>query len=418
MGEKRIMKSIFNSLGSNYDWQFAKLALSQIFKSQKSALAQKNLTKLKELLEQNFQGRALLFYKGRDAIEFTLEAAGISSGDEVLTQAFTCYAIEEAILRTGAKAVYVDIAKNELNLSVKTLKQALEKASNPKAVIVQHSLGTIADILAIKKFCQENKLLLIEDLAQGLGGVDNQGEALGKYADAVILSFGRDKIIDTVAGGAVILKNEKIKAQAPKKTGLKIRYLVRDLSYPFLTLLIRQTYDWKIGKLIHFLAKKIKLIKNPTLATNQHYLPMPAPYAELALKQFSQLKQQLTHRKKIAQLYFKELDVLAKKAQIRIITRQKDLVQGSNLRFSLTVAEPQKLISFLAKNKIYLADRWYRAAVDCGKNNCQTSYQVGNCPQAEKMAASIINLPTHQNIKIKDAQRIVQTIENWTVDTN
>ena len=137
------MKPIFNSLGSNYDHQFVWLSLRQLFWPQKD-----QTQVLKQKLDDLFAADSYLFYKGRDAIEFALLSFGIGQGDQVLTQAFSCFAIEEAIVRTQAEAVFVDIDQ-DLNLTVATLEKALIKATRPKAVLVQNTLGSPAQIKKI-----------------------------------------------------------------------------------------------------------------------------------------------------------------------------------------------------------------------------------------------------------------------------
>jgi len=61
-----------------------------------------------------------------------------------------------------------------------------------------------------------------------------------------------------------------------------------------------------------------------------------------------------------------------------------------------------------------LADRWYRAPVDSGSLARPTVYQTGSCPNAEAVAKKIVNLPTHINVEIKDAQRICRLIISFS----
>jgi len=401
------MKSIFNSLGSNYDLKFVLLALQQIFFANKRAL-----TKLERLLEEMFQGKAYLFYKGRDAIEFTLRSFDIGKNDEVITQAFTCYAIEEAIKRTGAQPVYADLGDDQLNPSIKTLNEALKRSKNAKAVLIQHTLGHPAQILEIKKWCQKNNLLLIDDLAQSLGGVDEKGDSLGTQADAVVLSFGRDKVVDAVAGGAVVFKNQQALKKAEDtmshlSTQVSKQLIIKEMLYPKITRLIRNTYDFGLGKLVHFLAKKLSLLKSPIISETKQYSAMPVAFASLALYQFKQLDSELKHRKHIAKIYEQNLKNIK---AVKSLSDKSSIENGSNLRFAIKVKEPKNLITYLNKHKIYLADRWYRKAVDCGTLECDSLYQSGLCPNAEEMANTIVNLPTHQYINEDDANRIIDIL--------
>lgn len=399
------MKPIFNSLGSNYTVGFVLTALQQILLIDKSTLS-----KLKARLKRRFRGDVQLVYKGRDAIELILQAYQIGPGDEVLTQAFTCYAIEEAIQRVGAKTVYVDIAPNKFNPSVKNLKKSFSKTKQAKAVIIQHSLGHSAGTKEIKEWCQQHKLILIEDLAQSLGGTDSYGKPLGLHADALVLSFGRDKVVDAVAGGAAIFKTQpKIKLE-PSKQYVSKGLIIRDLLYPLWTWIIRNTYQFGLGKGLHYLLTKLKLMTNPIQSPTNKLATMPVEFAALVHYQLDSLSQQLEHRRSIAALYQKNIK---KRKKIKSTTTTPDIEIGTNLRFALYVSQPSRLLNWLAVKNIYLSDRWYCQPVDCGRSHCKSNYRSDSCPEAESRALNIVNLPTHHLITKQRALRIIDTINDW-----
>lgn len=184
--------SIFNSLGSNYDFKF-------VLKS----LFSKRDGDLKNFLEKKYKGQVILTYKGRDAIEMAL--SGLPPGSLVAINGFTCFAVYEAIKKAGMEALYLDIEKGELNFSPESLK----KAGNVKAVIIQNTLGYPCDIEKIAQVCKENKIILIEDLAHCVGTRYESGIEAGTVGDFVALSFSQDKMIDAISGGALIKKNER-----------------------------------------------------------------------------------------------------------------------------------------------------------------------------------------------------------------
>jgi dTDP-4-amino-4,6-dideoxygalactose transaminase len=412
------MKPVFNSLGSNYSWQFIGLAFQQLW-----FLRPITLEQVQRLLESKYHGRAYLFYKGRDAIEFSLRSFGIGQGAQVLTQAFTCYAIEEAIERAGAEPIFADLAQNKLNPSVATLQAAYKKAPKAKAVLIQHTLGYPAEIQKIAQWCHKNKLLLIEDLAQSLGAQDSDGTELGTYGDVVICSFGRDKIIDAVSGGAVILKtnspffekaqDEKIFAESVKLIVPK-KIIRKDMFYPLLTGIIRSTHRIVIGKILFQITKRMGLLTSPISSPTEAMAALPAEYAPLILWQFQRLHEQLQHRKEIAEIYDQ---ILSQFLDVPVETstalkKNEQLEQPSYLRFALHVPKPLELADELLAKKLYLTDRWYRQAVDCGSLELQSKYKPGSCPEAEERASHIFNLPTHRSINKNTAQRIMlATIE-------
>lgn len=413
------MSSIFNSLGSNYSLGFVMLALKQMFligegveKNPKNSLS-----RLHSYLNMTYGGTSYLFYKGRDAIEFSLKILlNDDSNGKVLTQAFSCYAVEEGIQRAGMTPVYVDIDDSSTNMSVETLKKAFLLNMDSKAVLVQHSLGIPADIIEIKKWCLKNKLILIEDLAQAIGANDNTGKALGAHADAVVFSFGRDKIVDGISGGAVVFKNltikqigkiESIRNSEFKKLSNSI-YLV-DMLYPFITFIGRKTHDFYLGKIILKIARLSGLIKSPTVSKTFELTEMRSGYATLILNSLQRLDEELLHRKKIANLYLNEIS----NKKIGLINSEKNVTNGSNLRFSITIDTVNELILAFKNSNIYLSDRWYRTAVDCGKQVCNTKYKYGSAVNAEKLSKEILNLPTHTNVSTLEAKKIIEVLNKF-----
>lgn len=389
---------IFNSLGSNYTLSDAWLAIQQL------GIKKDQRPKLIQRLDHKFAGQTHLFYKGRDAIEFTLRSYGIGQGDQVITQAFACFAIEEGIVRTGAKPVYVDIAPQTLNPSVATLETARQSAPQAKAVLIQHTLGLPAPILAIKKWCHQHQLLLIEDLAQSIGAVDEQGQPLGTLADAIILSFGRDKIIDAVSGGAAIFKlkpTQLAQAEALVSSTLDSNIVVKDMLYPLLTWLIRQTHSLGIGKIIFQICKRTGWLTSPIASPTQQMVKLPSAYAPLIWRQLDQLASSLQDRRKKASYYAADLKLIS-----------GDLIdRAANLRVAFLIAKPDQLTKSLTKAGIYLTDRWYRQPVDCGSLNCHSEYIKGSCPNAELAAQQVVNLPTHRGINLASIEKIVQLIQ-------
>ena len=409
--------AIFNSLGSNYTLADAVLCLKQL------AWPNRQLKiELSQALDKHFNGQSVLLYNGRDAIEYCLEAYGLKSGDEVLTQAWSCSSIEEAIVRVGAKAVYFDLRPQTVKVELAQVQQTYQRSHQAKAVILQGTLGYGDDVVKIARFCQEKELLLILDLAQTVGAKTKDNHQLEKLADAVILSFGRDKILDGLGGGAVIFKT-KPKKLPPVSDWFEISHDLSNkkqvsqlLFYPALTWLIRQTYDFGIGRILHLLAKKMHLIWTPIKSPHCHYQSMPAYFAPLVLKQLKNLDQQLAHREKIAEFY---RQALLDYPQVKVLVSEAEIKLGTNLRFPIQVKDSivTPLLNYLTSHKIYLQDRWYRQPVDSGTIQFKSSYQLGLCPEAEQLAQTVINLPTHRGISQLKAQKIINALKQYFENT-
>jgi dTDP-4-amino-4,6-dideoxygalactose transaminase len=400
------MKYIFNSLGSNYSLSFVLHALVYFFITPPKNTTLTELDQRIKILFPDFEKGPYYFYKGRDALEFVLTAYGVGENEPVLTQAFTCHALEAAIRRTGAIPAYVDIDPHTLNPTIATLEKAYRHNNTARIVIIQHTLGVPADIEKIRSWCSERKLVVIEDLAQAVGGVDKSGVVLGTHADAIVFSFGRDKIIDAYSGGACLLRKKPVGFSNENYHTLTSRHFKRDHGYPLLTYVIRTTYPIFVGKVLAYLAKVLQIIQSPIKPRFEYITAFPSSLAALAIRQFDNLPTQITHRRKIARLYFESLRSYCP-------VEQERLERGSNLRFPLFVENPQQLVQFLARKNIYLGDRWYRQAVDSGSLQYFSKYRSGSCPEAEQLAAQSINLPTHQNITLADATRISSAVREY-----
>src|SRR5581483_6767724 len=109
---------------------------------------------------------AIAFDSGRSGEFAILSALNLHEGDEVIIQAFTCVAVPNSVLWTGAKAIYADIDETG-NLDPKDLEKKITKKT--KAVIIQHTFGIAANMDAIQKVLKGKKIILIEDCAHALG---------------------------------------------------------------------------------------------------------------------------------------------------------------------------------------------------------------------------------------------------------
>jgi len=393
---------VFNSLGSNYNFGFATKAL--FLPSRK-----KDQDRLQKFLEHKYQGRAVLLYKGREAIALAMQILNLPHQSTVAINGYTCYAVYQPIVEAGYKIEYLDINKNDLNFSAAELLKKLEAGSQIKAVVVQNTLGYACDIAAIAEICREKNIVLIEDLAHSVGTVYKNGGEAGSFGDFVVLSFSQDKIIDAVSGGALIIRNKKYQNfELPALARIKKSKIIKDRFYPTFTWKIRTNYSWGLGKLDHKILKSLGLLSQPMGALEKIALHnLPGWYCALVLENFKNLENNLQHRKSIAAIYTHKLNP---KCLIPQTTSQ--INNYSNLRFPILVEDRKSLINFLAKVGVHISDIWYDAPIAPQKYLTHTNYK-GKCPEAEKISGTMLNLPTHINVSQKQAEKITQQINLW-----
>ncbi|MDD5456356.1 MAG: lipopolysaccharide biosynthesis protein RfbH [Candidatus Margulisbacteria bacterium] len=91
----------------------------------------------------------------------------VHRGDEVITIAAGFPTTVAPIIQYGAIPVFVDVDLETANINVNSLEKALSKKT--KALMLAHTLGNPFNIKAVKKFCKDNNIWLIEDNCDALG---------------------------------------------------------------------------------------------------------------------------------------------------------------------------------------------------------------------------------------------------------
>ena len=126
-----------------------------------------------------------LFWRGRVALYAILRALGIRSGDEVIVPAFTCVAVPNAILYTGATPVYVDIDEAHYTADPAAVAAAMNERT--RAVLAQNTFGLSADLDALGAAARPYGAVVIDDCTHGLGGT-YKDRPNGAAADAAFYS--------------------------------------------------------------------------------------------------------------------------------------------------------------------------------------------------------------------------------------
>ncbi len=91
----------------------------------------------------------------------------IRKGDEVITVAAGFPTTISPVIQYGAIPVFVDVTIPQYNIDVRMLKDAL--SDRTRAVFAAHTLGNPFELEAVRSFCDEHGLWLIEDNCDALG---------------------------------------------------------------------------------------------------------------------------------------------------------------------------------------------------------------------------------------------------------
>ena len=147
---------------------------------------------------------------GSAALKVAMTALDVGPGDEIIVPAFTFLATYEAVLEVGAIPVMADIDET-LNLDPAEIEK--KKTARTKAVIPVHMCGSGAHIDRIMEIARRNRLLILEDNAQGCGA-SFRGKKLGTFGDMGIFSFDHYKTITTGEGGMILTDDRDLYLRA------------------------------------------------------------------------------------------------------------------------------------------------------------------------------------------------------------
>lgn len=164
---------------------------------------------------------------GTDALELALRALGVTAGDTVFLAANAGFYASAAAHLIGARPHYVDVDEETLTLSPNALARALSQQT-PKAILVTHLYGQLADMDAILSLAQPAAIPVIEDCAQA-HGASRDGRLAGSFGSIGCFSFYPTKNLGAIGDGGAATTDDPFLAETLRKLrqyGWKEKYHV------------------------------------------------------------------------------------------------------------------------------------------------------------------------------------------------
>ena len=155
----------------------------------------------KSVAEQTNRTYAIAVNSGTSALDIAVESLNLTSGDEVIIPSFTIVSCLNAVLRSGATPVFVDVDEATWNVTAQSVESMI--SGRTRLIIVPHIYGLPAEIEDIERIAAERGIYVIEDAAEGLG-LDIGGRPAGNFGNLSTLSFYANKVITTGEGGMVL----------------------------------------------------------------------------------------------------------------------------------------------------------------------------------------------------------------------
>ena len=371
----------------------------------------------KELSQFLGGGHVVTFASGRMSFYSLLKSWGIREGDEVALTGFTCAVMANAVLRTGATPIYVDIDKDTLGMSAESL---VSKITNrTKVVVAQHSFGIPCKIDKIKEIAKSHSCYLVEDCALTFGS-KYKSIIVGNYGDAAIFSTDHTKPLNTLIGGFVYTNDIDIAtsiramrddcgdlSNEHQRMILKTYIDEHRIDTVNHKIYIMRNYKKALMNKLHIhneISPYLELETSAKIAINPYYsypAKLPSVLAKIGLHVLEQYKANIHQR----QSWLKEiLQVVEKKEDMPAAYYDTgcDIIPlriAYSTHFALTVFS-------------YIDDWiWFKTPIVATKENiCDFGYHWGGCPVAEKIGKSIMNLPViidskQQNIFLRNIKK-------------
>lgn len=328
-----------------------------------------------------------LYHTGRSALAAAFRAVA-PEGSGIIIPGLTCIAVVRAIRTAGCTPIFVDIDPKTLQYDWDALDKTLKVCYNVSVIVAQNTLGLPLDMERLEKVAHQHDLKIVEDLAHCAGRFYPDGREIGTVGVATVLSFGKGKAIDTMAGGALVLRG-KVKAQpthpVPNSSTQSAQPIQpirkprrsdrwRERWYPLLGAIMRGGYHIGLGKIITAILLKL------------HWIQKSAD-AEL------NLNTRLTHW------------------QAKLARRQLATLPTTPLRGHTFVQDRDALLKMLKQKGYYLDEIWYDTPVSPVRYAKEADFPNTECPQTVKIASEIINYPTWY--RAEQLAPVEALVEQW-----
>lgn len=302
---------------------------------------------------------------GSDALLASLMALEIKPGDEVITTPFTFFATAGAIVRLGAKPVFVDVNQDSYNIDP----AGIEGKISPKtrAIIPVHLFGQAADMKAIAEIANRHKLAVVEDAAQAIGAAQD-GIKCGNFGNIGCFSFYPTKNLGGFGdGGAVTTNEEKLaeKIKTLRDHGQNPRYFYRVVGGNF----------------------RLDGIQAAVLSVKLKYLD------------------EWNEKRRQNAAFYNKMFANSPVRPQKIAPNNVCIYH----QYTVRVAERDNLQKFLAENEIGSAIFYPKPLhlQDCFK---ELGYRKGDLPVAERLCSQVLSLPVYPELSEQQIEYVAQTV--------
>lgn len=322
--------------------------------------------------------KVFLTHSATGALEMIALMLNLIPGDEIIMPSFTFVSTANAFVSHGATPVFIDIDKETLNINHTLVEQAITPKT--RAIVAMHYAGHPCNIENLQKICKKHNLYLIEDAAMSFGCQHHQ-KYLGSFGDFGVISFDITKQISAVQGGLLIVNRPELMQRAGNIYHIgtnREAFIEKNVPY----------YEW--------------VDTGSKFQMNE----LNAAYLYESLKKATTI---LNKRNILSKLYFEELQSENERGNLKMIGEKKLSVNFHEFYIILNTAEIRiTLEQYLAQNGIEALFHYIPL------HNSPMGKKIGihtDCSHTELIAATLLRLPLHTQMKDSDVKYIANHIK-------
>ncbi|MDA3867652.1 MAG: DegT/DnrJ/EryC1/StrS family aminotransferase [Salinivirgaceae bacterium] len=311
-----------------------------------------------------------LFSNGTLALMTALKALRITG--EVITTPYSFVATTHSLHWNGIKPVFCDINPHDGNINPDKIEALITPQTT--AIMPVHVYGNPCDNEKIQRIADVYGLKIIYDAAHAFG-VEKGNESILNWGDLSVLSFHATKTFNTVEGGAIVTKDEKLKK--------RLDYF-KNFGFANETTVIGYGINAKMNELI----------------------------SAYGLLQLHDVDKNIILRKEKTQLYRQLLQNIK---GIRLLDEMED-VRYNYTYFPVFIENKQfgksrdSVYEELKQNGIYARRYFYPLISDFPAYRGLPSAQKEHLPEAGNMARQVLCLPLYADLENRSIERIVEII--------
>lgn len=304
---------------------------------------------------------AVAVSSGTAALHMALLSLSISAGDEVICPSYTCTAICNAIMYTGATPILADcrydVESMDYHIDFEDVRGKLTERT--KAIIVPHMFGTVVDMNPFF----ETGIPVIEDGTLSLGATRN-GVQSGQSGTIAVFSFHETKMISAISGGVILTDDPE---------------------------------------LYHNMLSRLESTDHHKAFSVRYNYEMPAVHAALASNQLRKLNKFIQMRRATAALYNERLSPYRDRVTLPNLSSENVFFRYM-MELPASIA-PATMLNYCASEHIQLGRGVYPPLHQYLNEGDATAY-----PNTNRAVNSLVSIPIHPSVTESEAEYIMDKV--------